>query len=486
MFAGIVGRLLIMVVIGLCLQTILPVSAQSASQVSTIVKELNFVFLHGMGGTSCSMQLLHDYITEQLPSFAAVYEQNNPNIEIRMNALLRCYPGYEDIETWAQNITNDIDEHFGDKKDLIIIGHSMGGKTALYAVAQNINNLADKTTAVITINSPIKSLGGYYIPGGGEVIDYCRTVMLGTDEGICESVALQDSSEDGEWVSENKHWLAFISAEGAPLSEQFDRAGVDIWPRDMDDGVIPLSTQYSDAADVFYYGQQGHSDFGTVDEVAELIADRTLRYIFGMPIECSVLYKEGSLDHKADWLLGTDHWVDVVGETVISSGRLEHTNWYWTRWTQWEDVLGERLSQNQRSSIVVTRLSIPILTSVKEVRWYNPDDPEDCQIYIRTGAAPRMTIRLDWTIYQQELLPEETPRSHYEVEITDGTPLAAIRQVSWMTANTRDIRLRIWSEAQSPFRWFEARWRIYCEELRQRQIIDEIPIKVVLDSMSGN
>ncbi len=486
MFAGIVGRLILMVVFGLCLQTALPISAQSSPEAATQVKELNFVFLHGMGGTSCSMQLLADSIKEQLPAFASIYERENPDTEIRMNMLIRCYPAYEDIETWAQNITSDINEHFGDKQDLIIIGHSMGGKTALYAVAHNINNLADKTAMVVTINSPIKSLKDYYIPGGGEVVDYCRSVMLGTDEGICESVASWDSSQDGEWVSKNKHWLAFIAAEGAPLSEQFDHAGVDLWPRDMDDGAIPLSAQYTDAADVFYYGQFGHSDFGSIDEVAQVIADRTLRYIFGDPIECSVLSKEGSLEHKADWLLGTDHWIDVVGEAVVSSGRLEHSNKYWTRWLEWEDVLGDYPPQIQRSSILVTRLSIPILTSVKEVHWLNPDDPEDCRVYIRTGAAPRMTVRLDWTIYQQDLLPEDTARSYYEVEITDGTPLAAIRQVSWMTTDSRDIRLRIWSEAQSPFRWFKATWRTYHTESCQRQVIDEISTKTLSDSIPSN
>lgn len=486
MFAGIVGRLLLTVAIGLCLQNTLPISAQSAPEVPTQVKELNFVFLHGMGGNSCSMQLLADFVTEQLPAFASYYERDNPDTEIRINKLIRCYPGYDDIETWAQNITSSIDEHFGDKQDLIIVGHSMGGKTALYAVAQNINNLADKTAMVVTINSPIKSLNEYYIPGGGEVVDYCRTAMLGTDEGICESVALRDSSQDGEWVSQNKHWLAFIAAEGAPLSEQFDRAGVDVWPRDMDDGAIPLSAQYSDAADVFYYGQHGHSDFGNIDGVAEVIADRTLRYIFGMPIECSVLSREGTLEHKADWLLGTDHWIDVVSAVLISSGRLEHRNKYWTRWLQWEDVLGECPTQGQRSNILITQLSLPILTSVKEVRWFNPDDPEDCRIYIRTGTAPRMTVRLDWAIYQRDLLPEGTTRSHYEVEITDGTPLAAIRQVSWVTTDPRDIRLRIWSEAQSPFRWFEAVWRTYHKESRQRQVIDKIPTKEITGGMPSN
>jgi hypothetical protein len=32
----------------------------------------------------------------------------------------------------------------------------MGGKTALYAVAHNIGNIAERVDAVITINSPVK------------------------------------------------------------------------------------------------------------------------------------------------------------------------------------------------------------------------------------------------------------------------------------------------------------------------------------------
>ena len=38
----------------------------------------------------------------------------------------------------------------------------MGGKAALYAVAHNIGNLADKVAMVVTSNSPIKKLSNYY------------------------------------------------------------------------------------------------------------------------------------------------------------------------------------------------------------------------------------------------------------------------------------------------------------------------------------
>ena len=480
MFAGSWGRLLLVVAISLCLQTTLPGSAQSAQETDpTYVKELNFVFLHGMGSNSCALQLLADTIKEQLSAFAFVYEQNNPDTTIKMNVLVRCYPSYADIDTWAQNVTDSINKHFADKEDLIFVGHSMGGKTALYAVAHNIGNIADKTAVVVTINSPIKALNDYYIPGGGKAVDYCRTVMLGTSEGICESVALWDSSEDGDWVSENKHWLALISAEAAPFSSQFDRAGVDLWPRDMDDGVIPISAQYADSADVVYYGEHYHSDFGNLDEVASSISRQILLYIFGQPIECSVFARDGNFEHRADWLLGTDYWDDVVGDVIASSGRLEHTNKYWTRWQEWEDVVGECLPENQRSSIKVTQLSIPILTSIKEVRWFSPDDVEDCRLYINTRTAPRTTVRLDWAVYQRELLPEGTERCHYEIRTTEGTPLTAIRQTLWLTDDPRDIRLRIWSEAQSPFRWFEAEWRTYYKEIRQRQVISEISPKVL-------
>jgi len=49
--------------------------------------------------------------------------------------------------------------------------------------------------------------------------------------------------------------------------------------------------------------------------------------------------------------------------------------------------------------------------------------------------------------------------------------------VSWVTNDPRDLRALVWSEAESPFRWFQAEWRIYFKEIRQRKVIDEIPAK---------
>jgi len=483
---GTMKRLALPIAIGLCIQLAFSSPVQSVSEGAVQVKELNFVFVHGTGGNMCSFQLLSDCIEEQLPAYVLRFQQANPDTTIRLNTLKRCYPGYVGIDTWANNIAISINKHFRGKKDIILVGHSMGGKAALYAVAQNIGGLADRVAMVVTINSPIKSLDRYYAAGGGPALQYCRTGLLGSDEGVCNSLVSYNSPQDGGWVGKNKHWLAFISSERAPLGEQFDRAGIDAWPRDMDDGAIPLSAQYADGADVIYYGEHAHSDFSVLDEVAEFMADNILRYIFGGSIECSVFARDGTLERKADWLLGTDHWEDVVGEVVTSSGELRHTNKSYSEWREWEDVVGEYLPLYQRSSCRVSQTSLPFLTSVQELRWANPDDPEDSRLYLRTKAAPRNSVKVDWRIYRRGLLPEGTRRSHYEVEISDGTPLASISQVLWVTDNPRDLTIRIWSEAQSPFRWFKAEWRAYYKEIRQRKVIDEIAAGAVLTASTDS
>lgn len=462
-----------------CAQLAFASGVQSAQDDFIQVKELNFVFLHGMGGNPCSLQLLSDYMAEQVPEYALRYKQSGTNTTIQVNTVTRCYPGYAGIRIWSENIANDINEYYPDKENIILVGHSMGGKAALYAVAQNVGDIADKVAVVVTINSPIKSLDQYYAPGGGPIIGYCRGALLGSDEGVCASVGYYDSSQDGMWVADQKHWLAFISSERAPLSEQFDRVGVDVWPRNMDDGIVPLSAQYSDGADVVYYGEYGHSDFSAIDEVAEFISDQILRYIFGDPVECCAFVNGGALEHNADWLLGTDQWDDIIGDILASSGRLQHKNESYIKWQEWEDIVGECPPDAKRSRIQVSMVSLPFLTSIQEVRWLNPDDPEDCRLYVRSRAAPRNTVKVDWNIYWQGVLPIERERAYYEVEIIEGTPLAAIKDVSWFTDDLHDVRLRIWSEAQSPFRWFKAEWRVYYKTCQPTKIIDEISEQIL-------
>jgi len=469
-------RLALLIIIGLCLQLGFGISAQSAPEEPVQVKELNFVFLHGAGGNACSMQLLADSIIEQLPTYALDYEQANPGTKIQVDTLLRCYPNNVDINTWANNIVDAINKHFQDKKNLILIGHSMGGKAALYGVAKNVGGLADKVAMVVTIDSPIKSLQQYYFSGGTSVLDYYRAVGLVSDQGVSNSIVYYDSSLDGSWVGKVKHWLAFIAAESAPLSEQFNVGGIDAFPRDMDDSIIPLSAQYSDGADVIYYGEHSHNDFANQDEVAGFMTEQILRYLFGGSIECSVLARSGTFEHQAGWLPGTDTWEDVVGQVLVSSGSVRHWNGSSTKWQEWEDVVGEVLPEDKRSSYQVRQVKyFPFLASVKESRWLSPDNPEDCRLYLKTRAAPGNYVQVDWSIYRCGLLPSGVKRDHYEVEIATGTPLTNIRRVSWATADPQDVRLQIGSEAERPFRWFKAEWRVYFKESQQRKVIDEIP-----------
>ena len=130
-----------------------------------------------------------------------------------------------------------------------------------------------------------------------------------------------------------------------------------------------------------------------------------------------------------------------------------------------------------RSSFQTTQKnSFPLFTGITQSSWASADEPEDGRIYLKTRAAPGSSVQVDWSVYQQGLLPPGIKRDHYEVEIETGTQLASIGQVSWETNDPRDVRLRISSQAQRPFRWFKAHWRVYFKESRQRQIIDELPV----------
>lgn len=471
-------QLLIVLAVVLCLQFGFAGSAGSATESTGGVKELNFVFLHGAAGNPCGPQLVSDSILEQIPSYISEYEKANPDIRIKVNTMNRCYPNDVDVETWAKNIADSVNKYMPGDGKIIFVGHSMGGKSALYAVAHNAGNLAERTALVVTINSPIKSLDSYSVAGGGSFVTFCRAALW--SRGACLSVATYDSSEDAKWVGHKKHWLAFISGENAPMSPQFDYGGLDTYPRDMDDGALPMSAQYSDGADVIYYGEYGHSQFHTIKTVADFMAQEILQYIFGGTIECPILARDGSLQHEAGSLLGTDYWQDTVGDILGLSGRISHWNPSYIKWQDWEDIVEYEpptYENDLRSRYEVSLAKSPFIsTSIEEVRWLSPDNPQDFRLYLRTRASPRRSVQVDWEIYRQGLFPEEAKRDHYEIEVIAGTPLAEVYQSSWVTDNQRDLRVQVLSRIERPFRWFEAKWRVYYQESRYRKIIDEIPV----------
>ena len=474
-------RLSFLIAIIFCLQLGFPSLVQSAGEGSVGVKELNFVFVHGAAGTACVTQLLADSVLEQISDYIRNYEQANPGVKVRVNTLNRCYPDDVDLDTWADNIAKSVDKYLPGKGTVILVGHSMGGKSAIHAVAKNVGNLADRVALVVTINTPIKRLDKYQVAAGGSFVDLCRAVwLLRPDRGACTSVAYYDSSEEAKWVSENKHWLDFISGEDAPLSKQFDYGGVDPYPRDMDDGALPISAQYSDGADVVYYGEYGHTDFSHSNEAADFMASEILQYIFGGSIGCSVFARGGSFEHRAGGLMGTDFWQDLIGDTLAGSGTLWHWNQSYTQWQEWEDVVEycpPAYEKYKRSRYEINRVeSSAVFTSIEESRWLDADNPEDFRLYLRTRAAPRNSLQVDWNIYRQESLPLETKRDRYEVAIVAGTPLTGIESALWATDDPRDLRAQVWSQAERPFRWFKAEWKVYYKENRQRKVIDEIPV----------
>jgi pimeloyl-ACP methyl ester carboxylesterase len=479
MFSRTSKWLSVAVAVALCLQLGFSGPGVSAAN-SPAVKELNFVFLHGAGGNPCGPQLLDDSILEQIPDYIAKYQQANPGIEVKVNVMNRCYPSDVDVETWAANIADSVDKYLSGKGKIIFIGHSMGGKSALYAVAHNVGNLADRTVAVVTIDSPIKSLNNYQLVGNTSFSDFCRASwLIRPGHGVCTSVGSYDSSEDGKWVGQHKHWLAFISGENSPLSPQFDYGGFDPYPRDMDDGALPMSAQYADGADVIYYGQHGHSDFTLIKEVADSLAGQILNYIFGGTVQCSVQARDGDWQHKAGMLLGTEYFRDTIGDVLADSSYLWHWNPSYIKWQEWEDIVDYQpptYENELRSRFDFSReRSAPFFTRVDEVRWLSTDDPANCRLYLRTRAAPRNSIQVDYNIYVQGLLPEGKNRDHYEIEITAGTPMAEINQASWLNDNPRDMRVQVASRAERPFRWYQAKWRAYYQESRTRNVIDEIP-----------
>jgi pimeloyl-ACP methyl ester carboxylesterase len=468
-------RILFLILSLICVVVACPTLAQAGDVSPGNTKELNFVFLHGLNGNASAMQILDDSIADRLPAYVTNYQYAHPGISISSDRLLRSYPNNVDIESWAHNIADAINLRFPGKKNLVLIGHSMGGKTALYAVAHNIGGLADKVAMVVTINSPVKSLVNYYYVGGDTALDYWGAQKLVTSRGVLESLVDYDSSQDGQWVGTHKRWLAFVSAESSPLSNQFDVNGIDALPRELDDQIVPISAQYAEGADVVYYGEYVHSGFTESKAASGYLADQILSYIFGGYIECSVFARGGAFEHKADILPGTDYWQDLVGGVLADSGTITHHNGSFFKWQTWDDVVGEYLSGKVRSGFETTQKnSSPLLTGITQSSWTNPDDLQDGRLSLTTRVAPLGSIQVDWSVYQQGLLPQGNIRDHYEIELETGSQFTSIGQVSWQTSDPRDLRLRISSQAESPFRWFAAKWRVYYKESRFRQIIDEI------------
>jgi pimeloyl-ACP methyl ester carboxylesterase len=459
----------------MCVVFSLPALAQTSPEAANQVKELNFVFLHGAGGNTGSMQLLSDQVIEELPAYIKEYEAANPGVKISTSFLNRNYPNGVDINTWAKNVVDSIGK-YSKMNNLILIGHSFGGKAALYATAHNIGGIADKVAAVVTINSPINSFNHYYFVGG---VNYWQSIWALPQNngllssGVINSIAYYNSTEDGRWVGANRHWLALVSAEASPSSPQFDSSGVDPLPWNMDDMIVPISAQYSDAADVVYYGEHGHGDFTESDELAAKVADQILRYIFGKRVDVALPGKTGTFEHEAGWMPVVERWQESVGLVAAGSGTIIHQNESFFKWEQWEDVVGDSADTGNRDNYKLQQVSLPVLTGIVESRWQNSNSV-DGRVYVKTRAAPRTTVKVEWSVERNPLLSRGFPRDHWEIEIISGTPFTGVNNVEWLNDDPRDQKLKIESSAEGPFRWLKAAWRTYTKAPRIRNIIGEL------------
>jgi pimeloyl-ACP methyl ester carboxylesterase len=452
-----------------------PAMAQTAAGTAIEEKELNLVFMHGAGGSTGSMQLLSDMVLDRIPVYVAEWETAHPGFKLRISTLNRDYPNDADIDKWANNVARDIGK-YSHKKNLVLIGHSMGGKTALYMTAHNVGEISDNVLAVVTINSPIRAFNRYYFVGG---VNYWQAVWAlpqdnGTlSSGVLSSIASYDSVSDGKVVGTDNHWLAFISGESSPSSPQFDVSGIDPLPRDMDDEIVPISAQYADGADVIYYGEHAHGDFTHSDELSGQLADQILRYIFDKRIDVSLPAKNGTFQHEAGWMPVVENFEDQVGSTTVNNGQIVHKNDSSVWFQDWQDVVGIDASTGNRDNYTLRLASWPVLTGIVESGWQG-DNPEGSWIYVKTRAAPGMTVKVDWSVSMNALLAKGFPRDHYEVEIASGTPFTAVDRVTWVSENTRDQRLKLESHAEGPFRFFNARWRTYVKIPRIRNIIGQM------------
>ena len=452
-------------------------SSVCQAQPATQTKELAFVFLHGMGGSPGTFQLLSDSIVDKLPAYIRGYEQKNPDVAILAadETLIRQYPNYVDIDTWANNIAISIKKYFP-HKNIVLIGHSMGGKVALYMTAHNIGNISDRIAAVVTINSPVKKLSQYYTVGGANFFQ--ESFLITQDRGVINSIENYDASADGKWVAEHKHWLALCSSEGSPMSSQFNHSGVDAFPWNMDDTIVPIEAQYADGADVVYYGEHYHSEFGNDPALSSALADYILKYVFGEDIDLSVLSDSGSIKYDAGIFPFKYNFKEIVGVEQLATGTFTYQNDSWG-WQEKTFVVGEANLNGIRSSFDVKTQCIPIISGLSQAKWLKSDEG-DSQLVVRVRAAPHSRVIVTWSIIGYH--PKDMARDRYEASVSTGTPFTTVSTVTWAGNETSDYRLQLIAQAQGPLRWLTIDWKVYAKVKGSGNVIDGLPASSLITS----
>lgn len=273
-------------------------------------------FFHGLGGNLTSNIPLINEINQQFNNSGIVLKFLNPQL-----------PNDVNLNSWSQNIAISlkdwIEQNLQYNPRIVIVGHSMGGKAALYAAAHDDQGIFNYVESIITINSPIKNLGRYklftYMWNGLVVSLIAKKYLHSFKTASIIDIRDKDSSIDAKkWViDEKKDWMAFISGENYPSDPSYDLktmlGEVDPFPREMDDGIVPIDAQYTENAIIEYYGSYDHQSMINNQIVVKNLASIIVKYCFGEFINVSKFYEKGENTHIT---ILPKEWTDIVGDRI--------------------------------------------------------------------------------------------------------------------------------------------------------------------------
>jgi parallel beta-helix repeat protein len=259
---------------------------------------VNMVFVNGWNGKATDMANVVTAIGNDL----AAYAQSNANTFVEYNYLNKDY-GNNYLADWASVIDQNIedwDTSAGARhKNLILVGHSFGGKAIIYAV-DHTSQLKDYTKEVVTINSPIKPLLYYYTILGmftseAVFITWVGAHILGFKmlEAAWDAMTYDSTTDAQNIVSDYKiEWLAFVSGEEHPAEIGTDNWGSPfsfltlLFPWDMTDGFLPMQAEFlPGVSDTVYYGVKNHCALGSDPDAYNTIAENIVNTLFGTTIE---------------------------------------------------------------------------------------------------------------------------------------------------------------------------------------------------------
>jgi pimeloyl-ACP methyl ester carboxylesterase len=422
--------------------------------------EIWIAFFHGLGGhPSVNVPLIEN--------ISRVFTQDNVTLRY-INPQL---PNDVSLEEWSNNIATEIEQWASNETQtqpwIILVGHSMGGKAGLHAVANNLKNIDKYVASVITINSPIKNLGRYrpftYFWNGLLLHLVAERVLHTHNVAALKDCRDIDTSIDGtKWVSEqNRSWLSLISAEAYPTDPacDFNLTGKpqDMYPRYMDDGLVPIDAQYTTDSTTIYYGEYWHQAMVNNPCAIHTLANITVQYLTGGSVNVSFFHSAWLYDHKS---ILPRHWNETVGrdEILLDTGHISHAAGLLPPY-QWNEEVGRNYSF-PRSRFEVQQTS-GIGSRVAKADWVSANI-NDYQLDITIQSLPLCKIDMDWRVYG--IVAPFFHRDHYEMEVLEGSSYghSGIRYGGWLNNNNTDLGICI--DSWATFGTVKVGWSVFLKE----------------------